>query len=191
MVKPGELQADPPRACLTQREGSHRTRSVPWAGCRDGRLRAEGATPRLMVRVRPGLSDCVPPPHLPGVCLKGGWQKCVFLGDTERSRWNRAFGWWVLILWYLCGLSRGPKKSRRRWPSLSWGHSRESWGPRLCPEAAGCLGWPLMSIHAAGVAKCQQLQRRGQIWSRGWSQAACAPEPLVLGLTLPRTTCDV
>ena len=88
MVKPRELQADHPRACLTQREGSHRSRSVPWAGCRDGRQRAEDVTPRLMVRVRPGLSDCVAPPPLPGVCLKGGWQKCMFLGDTERSRWS-------------------------------------------------------------------------------------------------------
>lgn len=92
MVKAGELQADHPRACLTQRKDSHRTRSVPWAGCRDGRQRAEGATSKLMVRVRPGLSDRVPPPPPPGVCLKGGWQKCVFLGDTKRSRWIRAFG---------------------------------------------------------------------------------------------------
>ena len=113
MVKPRELQADHPRACLTQREGSHRTRSVPWAGCRDGRQRAKGATPRLMVRVRPGLSDCVAPPPLPGVCYEGRMAE-VCVSWRHREVQVEQGLWMGLVLWYPCGLSRGPRKSHQR-----------------------------------------------------------------------------
>lgn len=106
---------------------------------------------------------------------------CVFLGP-----WG--FGWWLLVFVPL-GLSRGGSGGavmQQRWASeLSRATALGRGAPRSAPYEAPC------SRNGQTSQNCRGRDEGPRDRSRGWPGAACDAKPLALGLSVPRTTCDI